>query len=73
MDKLNNFSRDKILLNLVKDYLFTHLKQTALDRVFNGKDIVGLKEAGEMVARGFDKMEVEFTDKVEKKLLNESI
>lgn len=73
MDKLNKFTKDPELVNQVKDYLFTYLKTMALERVFEGKDITGLKEAGEMVKIGFDKLESEYADKVEKKIINESI
>lgn len=74
MDKLNKFTKDKEMMLQVKDYLFRCLKEMALERVFiAGKDITGLKEAGEMVSIGFDKMEAEFADKVEKNITNQSI
>ena len=74
MDKLHKFTLDKDMMLQVKDYLFTHMKNTALQRVFTtGEAITGLKEAGEIITTGFDKMENEFVDKVDKKIINESI
>ena len=74
MEKLNRFTKDKEMMLEVKDYLFNYLKHMALERVFEtGKETTGLKEAGEAISQGFDKMEAEFSEKVEKKIINESL
>lgn len=74
MDKLKRFTIDKEMVNQVKGYLITQLQNKTLDRVFTtGEDVTGLKEAGEIISNAFDKMESEFADKVEKKIINENI
>lgn len=72
MEKLNRFTKDQEMLNEVKTYLVTYLQSMALEGVFNSGKTEGLKEAGLIIKNGFDKMEAEFADKVEKKQINEA-
>ena len=72
-NKLVLLANDKIMLNQVRDYLFNYLQSLALAAVFTEvKDTKGLKEAGDVVRAGLDKLEAEFSNESKKRNMESS-
>lgn len=66
MDKLQQFYLDEGTREEVKRFIKQLLNEEALNRVFTGKDVVGLLEAGQLVDKTFSKLEELYKTRKEK-------
>lgn len=65
MDRLQQFYLDEGTREDVKEFLHLMLKEEAVSRVFTGKDVVGLLEAGVLIDKTFSKLEELYKKKKE--------
>jgi len=53
---LKNFYENKNQREAVKTFLIENLKELAVERTFEGKDVTGIKEAHDSINKAFDKL-----------------
>lgn len=57
MDRLQQFYLDEATRDDVKNFMMNVLEEVAVERVFGGKDVVGILEAKELIEKSFSKLE----------------
>lgn len=67
MKKLNEFFRDKDAQKEWADFIMGILNDETIKRVYAGKDVNGLKEAKDIIALSFKKLNELFTEKKPRK------
>lgn len=66
--RLTQFVLDEATKGEVEDFVIAHLERKAVERVFGGKDIGGIRDARELLKSAFTEMEVLFKPEREKKV-----
>jgi len=59
---LQKFQADFNVKDAVKDYLVKFLEEEAIFRAFTGKDVVGIKEANDVISKAFNSLDSSFTE-----------
>jgi len=54
---LRQFYNSETQREVVKGFLIDNLKQMAIERTFDNKDVIGIAEAKECIDNSFDKLE----------------
>jgi hypothetical protein len=67
MNKLHEFFQDKDAQKAWADFIMQELNAESIRRVYAGKDVTGLKEAKDIIAQSFKKLNELFTPKKERK------
>lgn len=57
MDRLQQFYLDEATRDDVKNFMMNVLEEVAVERVFGGKNVVGILEAKELIEKSFSKLE----------------
>lgn len=57
MDRLQQFYLDEATRDDVKNFMMSVLEEVAVERVFGGKNVVGILEAKELIEKSFSKLE----------------
>lgn len=70
--KLRDFNNDKAMVEEVKEYLITFLRETAIKKVFNKEDTSAIAEANDVINHAFDNLNDIFESSIKKPKLNES-
>lgn len=63
MNPLVTFQRDKTTKETVKNFMISQLEEMAIDKVFTGESVVGIKEAGDLVEKAFNKLDELYGEK----------
>lgn len=69
-DLLRQFYNDETLREEVKAFLFQELDKYALEKVYEKKDTQAIAEAKETIERAFSELEVLFSRKKDKEIIN---
>jgi len=67
MNLLKQFYTNKAEREEVKDFLMNTLAEITVEKAFAGEDVKGVKEAVEAIDEAFNKLEVEYGEKIEHK------
>jgi hypothetical protein len=54
MKELENFYRDSVMRETVKEFLIGQLKEMAVENAFEGKSVVGIQEAKNCIDKSFN-------------------
>lgn len=66
--RLTQFVLDEATKGEVEDFVIKHLERKAVERVFGGKEVAGIREAREFLLSAFSEMETLFKPERENKI-----
>lgn len=73
MNPLTNFYNDETTREAVYEFILKTLDDHALDAVYQGKDVSGIKDAKEALTKSKSKMALEFGSKKPNKAQNRAV